>query len=67
MPLESIVTANRFQGPVCSMKHQTNDQNEPTKLNKRMFLKKIRTENKNFTTYCVWYNRKVSSNRNTST
>ena len=32
-----------------------------------MFLKKIRAENKNFTTYCVWYNRKVSSNRNTST
>ena len=41
MPLESIVTANRFQGPVCSMKHQTNDQNEFTKLNKRMFLKKL--------------------------
>ena len=51
MPPESIVTANRYQGPVYSMNHQTNDQNEFTKLNKRMFLKKIRTGNKKSYTY----------------
>ena len=67
MPLESIVTANRFQGPVCSMKHQTNDQNEFTKLNKRMFLKKLELKIKILIHICVRYDRGVLSNRNTST